>query len=582
MLARLMGMGVGLACVLPAGVANAADPIMPLAEVQAGMRCTALSVFKGQTVEPFDVEILDVVGQAANGTSQPRILVRVSGERVADTGVGPGFSGSPILCPRADGTLANAGAISETVGEYGGYTVLATPIEQILATPIDAPQPKADRRGLSPRDRWILDRAKPIATPIMVGGVNRGVLRGLQTAAAKRGRVLLAAPAVPSDSSPILPFQPGSAVGVGLSSGDLSLSGIGTVAYVDGDNVWAYGHQFDALGQRSLLLQDAYVAAIIDNPVQVDGYMTYKLSGPVHDRGTLTMDGFDAVAGRTGALPPTTKVRVYTSDIDRGVQSEMQVDVADETDVGNPAGIPALSYIAPLAILSGATDIMGAGPQRVAGQMCMQVRLRELAKPLRFCNRYVNDGVTYGETVGTNPLAQTAASDASTALSAFDLYKGKPVHITEASARISQTRAQRQAYLRRVILPKRIRRGETARVKMVVQVVRGRRRVIRTRWRVPLELKSGKRKLELRGTDPDSGGFGAFEEIIIELFGDEEEDDFHDSEGPRKLKSLVRTFEATRRWDGVRVKDVGRFYRDPTFRIGGRAFANVRVLPRRR
>ena len=47
-----------------------------------------------------------MVGQASNGESAPRILIRVSGERVKDTGVGPGFSGSPIFCPTADGTLA--------------------------------------------------------------------------------------------------------------------------------------------------------------------------------------------------------------------------------------------------------------------------------------------------------------------------------------------------------------------------------------------------------------------------------------------------------------------------------------------
>src|SRR3712207_7865129 len=53
-------------------------------------------------------------------------------------------------------------------------------------------------------------------------------------------------------------------------------------------------------GARRLLLQDAYVAAIINNPLQVDDIATYKLAGPVHDRGTITSDGFNAVAGTTG------------------------------------------------------------------------------------------------------------------------------------------------------------------------------------------------------------------------------------------------------------------------------------------
>ena len=46
--------------------------------------------------------------------------------------------------------------------------------------------------------------------------------------------------------------------------------------------------------KRLLAAYDAYVADVIGNPVQADGFSTYKLSGPVHDRGTLTDDGFNA------------------------------------------------------------------------------------------------------------------------------------------------------------------------------------------------------------------------------------------------------------------------------------------------
>src|SRR4051812_39652905 len=125
----------------PAAAGAAEGEPMPLDQVKAGMQCTAYSVFKGVEVQSFGVEVLDIVGQASNGESQPRILVRVYGPLVDDTGVGPGFSGSPIYCPAADGSNENIGAISETVGEYGGHVVLATPIEQILATPVDAPKP---------------------------------------------------------------------------------------------------------------------------------------------------------------------------------------------------------------------------------------------------------------------------------------------------------------------------------------------------------------------------------------------------------------------------------------------------------
>ena len=106
--------------------ASAADSIMPLSEVRQGMRCTGLSVIKGTAISSFDVEILDVIAPEA-GLSGPRILIKVSGPAVDETGIGPGFSGSPVIC---DGR--NAGAISEGLGEYGNHVALATPIEGML------------------------------------------------------------------------------------------------------------------------------------------------------------------------------------------------------------------------------------------------------------------------------------------------------------------------------------------------------------------------------------------------------------------------------------------------------------------
>src|SRR3712207_3990410 len=86
-----------------AGAAAAGDPVMPLSQVRQGMQCTGYSVFRGTAIEPFDVEILDVVGQNITAEASTRLLVRVSGGSVDATGVGPGFSGSPIYCPLPDG-----------------------------------------------------------------------------------------------------------------------------------------------------------------------------------------------------------------------------------------------------------------------------------------------------------------------------------------------------------------------------------------------------------------------------------------------------------------------------------------------
>src|SRR5215213_11393075 len=136
-----------------APAALAADPILPLSEVKAGMHCTGLSVIRGTEISSFDVEILDVIA-AETGLSGARILIRVSGPAVDSTGIGPGFSGSPVIC---DGR--NAGAISEGLGDYGNEVALATPIEDMIRDRPPAP-PSGARH-----DPKLLRSAAPLTLP---------------------------------------------------------------------------------------------------------------------------------------------------------------------------------------------------------------------------------------------------------------------------------------------------------------------------------------------------------------------------------------------------------------------------------
>ena len=99
--------------------------------------------------------MLDVAGgEATSGGG--RILIEVSGPAVDATGLGPGFSGSPIYCPDGAGTSRVIGAISESINEYGGKAALATPIDAIIGTPVDVPgrtNATASRRAKAARRR---------------------------------------------------------------------------------------------------------------------------------------------------------------------------------------------------------------------------------------------------------------------------------------------------------------------------------------------------------------------------------------------------------------------------------------------
>ena len=562
------------------GVAQAGDPIMPLSALRPGMHCTAYSVIRGTEISSFDVEIVDVVSGDASSNDGPRILVRVSGPAVDATGVGPGFSGSPVYCKDGSGLARNAGAISESIGAYGGKTVLVTPIEEILANPVDAPR----ARPIAPRGARAssLGPVLPLADPLTVSGLSRDLAQRLTAAGAKARRPVLAAPAMPLAPFPPQPPRPGSSLSVGYSEGDLSVGAVGTVSYVDGDRVWGFGHPFENSGLRSLLLQDAYVYDVISNPnVGTDSGSTYKLAAAGHTLGTISNDASAAVAGRSGAPPPTVPVRVFAEDEDTGGRSTLGARVVDETDVGTPAGSSALSFVAPLAIAQAASSILRSAPGQLSGTVCVRIALRERKRPLRFCNRYASAVAPSDPTAGANIVAAGGASDALTALTDIDDFKQRPLHVTEFAARVKLHRGLRQAFIRSVSLPRRVRRGHRVRATLHLQVVRGPRITRSFLLRIPSSLHAGKHRLSFVGRDvddPDSDLFGAIVETIT--IGDGGGGASAGDPGARSLDALARRVRGIARYDGVTVRAGGsraHAYRDPDLRISGRGSATVRV-----
>src|SRR4051812_45196271 len=374
---RLFPLAAAVAALLvPAGPAFAAgDPIMPLWQGPAGVGWTRHSVIHGTDISSFEVDVVEVTGgeaQAGGG----KILIEVSGPAVDGTGVGPGFSGSPIYCPDGAGVSRVIGAISESVNAYGGKEALATPIESILGTPVDVPgkpSAAATRAKPSARMRAALASARPMVAPLTVSGLSSPVAQQLETAAAKAGRTVLAVPAGPLGTFPAQTLRPGSAVAVGYSTGDVRTSAVGTVVYVDGDKVWLFGHSLDGVGRRALLLQDAYVFQVINNPLQVGtAASTYKLAASGHDLGTVSSDGLSAVAGRSGVLPHTVPVHVIARDLDGNALTTVDTAAADEAAVDLPSGVSWTFFVAPLAVAHAPAGALGRSPPRSSGRAAVR------------------------------------------------------------------------------------------------------------------------------------------------------------------------------------------------------------------
>src|SRR5258707_11364825 len=102
--------------------------ILPLDQVQAGMQGYAYTIFAGDLVEKFDLEVIGIMPNFL-GPKQSIILVQLKGPKVEHTGVVAGMSGSPVYL---EGKLA--GALSLKLGIFTKEPIARlTPIADVFA-----------------------------------------------------------------------------------------------------------------------------------------------------------------------------------------------------------------------------------------------------------------------------------------------------------------------------------------------------------------------------------------------------------------------------------------------------------------
>jgi hypothetical protein len=474
-----------LAVLASAGAAQAADPIMPLSEVRAGMTCTGLSVVRGTPIEA----ILGARPRAATGARRAPRLLRA---------------------------------------------------------------------------------ARPLTGPLTVSGLSPRTRRLLVRAAARLDRTVLAAPPGPLGGYPPQELVPGAAVSASLSTGDISVGAVGTVAYRDGDQLFAFGHALDGLGRRSLFLQDAYVFGVINNPLGVPdlGAMTYKLtSSGGHALGAITNDTFSAIAGSVGGGPSSIPLRATAALTGTAQRVTLDLRMADERRLGLGAG---MGLLAPLSASTAVDRLLGSY-EPVALTVCTRFRVRELRKPIGFCNPYF-DSFT--------PLTDIAK--AADLVDGFDL---APLHIRGAAVSLAVRRGFADDVIVGASGPRRVRAGSTVPVRVALRRRGDGARSLTVQVPIPAGIRPGSRTLVVEGNgfpDDDEG------DLLIELVGGltGEETAQASAADARTVGQLARRVASLRRPLGI----VARFrHREPRVvlrssdvRYAGRARVKLRVVPARR
>jgi hypothetical protein len=328
----------------PVTLVEAAPDIMPLSEVKAGMQGVAKTVVSGTKIEEFGVEVLGIMKN--KGPSGDLILVRTFGSLIDRTGgIAQGMSGSPVYI---DGKLV--GAISFGWSFTDHKIGMVTPIADMLKLWELPSSKKAQAKGEN-TDEPLL---QPEATPLMAAGFGERALALLTDKLRPYKLVPYAVGDAPADAD-FGPLEPGSAVGVQLVRGDVSLGALGTVTYVEGNKVLAFGHPFLKKGESSYFLTNAYVFTTITGMEN-----SFKVGAVGTALGLIGQDRGAGIAGEMDRFPSILPMRIMVTDSSLGTSRDAEVQVVQDEQL-----TPVLAAASVLSVIEKTTDRVGAGTAKV-------------------------------------------------------------------------------------------------------------------------------------------------------------------------------------------------------------------------
>jgi SpoIVB peptidase S55 len=407
--------------------ADAAPPdTYPLSKVHRGQTGYGMTTFAGNTPERFTFEVVSVVKNFL--PKQDIILVKSDDPKMQVSGFWQGMSGSPLylddklVCAFSYGFRFNKVALGGcTPIEYmkkdgetfrrgapvrpGGTTPGAPKVVQLMAATLEDWRrltPKVDAAAaldaLGPaRKSWLQSaplppapaRPSPVdgqameaAVPLSVAGFSAPAFASLEKLFGNTDVTPMRAGGTTSSNAEGGPkqFVMGGAIAVELIRGDMSAAAIGTVSYVEGDKVLAFGHPMFQTGETYAPVATASVHTVVPS-----AQSAFVMATAVNEIGSLVQDRQSAIMADTGIRTPTVPVDITITSgsgkhVDKGT---FHVEI-----LSNKFFTPALAG----AALMNAINYYLPDRDDVTARIESSVRLKG-ADPISFVDyMYANDG----------------------------------------------------------------------------------------------------------------------------------------------------------------------------------------------
>ncbi|PYV12954.1 MAG: hypothetical protein DMG21_22290 [Acidobacteria bacterium] len=366
----------------------------PLSQVRPGLKGVGRTIFEGNKIEEFQVEVLGVLKNAV-GPKHDVILARLSGGPLAETGVILGMSGSPVY---VDGKILGAVALAFPLSKEPIAGI--TPIQEMLdvvpaAKSAPAVETQAGRPALSrgegsirikraendPVGRVIPDadsetfdwekmfpaaaRGNGLAAlrlPLHMSGLTDDLVRTATPLFERLGFEPMAGAALASGSladegtDSEKDLVPGSMVSIYLMRGDFNLNADCTVTMRTANNLFACGHRFLLAGPTAFPFGESHVITTVPSI-----YASFKLDSPGPPLGSIEQDRFGAIYGAVGKKAPMVPVHIQLATTLNKLESyEFEM-------VEDPFLTPALMNIGLVSALASKERMIGPSTFQIQG-----------------------------------------------------------------------------------------------------------------------------------------------------------------------------------------------------------------------
>jgi len=464
---------------LPARLAGApqSTELLPLSQVRPGMQGYAYTIFEGDQVEKFDLEVIGVLENFL-GPKQAIILVQLKGPKVEHTGVVAGMSGSPVYL---DGKLA--GALSLKLGIFTKEAIAGvTPIADMLNPPSQGSSAQADVQQFSlPAESTVRtglpfgSSLEPIETPLVFSGFQPAAIQQFSNQLQAYGFVAAqggTAAARPEDAH----LVPGDMAGMVLVQGDASINSACTVTAVEADRVYLCGHPLMNLGNVSIPMARSRVVTTLSS--NLASTKIVNVGGAI---GTITGDHLTAVTGKLGAppamIPLDLTLLVPGDDSSRGAVREKKLHFEL---INHPKFTPLLVAITTFSGLT-QNSLYGEGTTlHLSGEIRLQGHT-----PVKIENTFAP-----GDTLSPDglPIAMTIQN----VFTRLFVNTFEPAKVDHIILRVESIPGRKSFAIESAWLEKgEAAPGETLRVRVLLRPYRGPSRVEETTVRVPEQVARG-------------------------------------------------------------------------------------------